>query len=388
MSRPRPPGPAGPALEPLIDLVAGREPGTEDPETTLAAAIEHGADGLLADAVIAGQLDLSARWTAAITARGLELQRQRDEMAVATGEVAARLAHLGVESVVVKGAVTEHRWWPRPGSRPFDDVDLLLAPGAHDALPAVLAELRPGWRPPDELTRLVADGHVQSLTLADTELSGVDRPVDVDLHFDLLKLGVASPAPDRLWAGRSSVEIEGVGAVTVLDPDAAALHHLIHLNKDRFTHLRGFADIALALRSSTVDWDRVLDLARVEDVATIAGVTLRRVTDVLDLPPVDWPATSGVRSRIWHRLWPAGDVLSGDLGRASSTRRWFWLALLTDGRPRGGLRWLARHALPPRGVIELNMPEAEGSYLRRLVVGRGRHAVRRRRQRLDLDRSA
>ena len=162
----------------------------------------------------------------------------------------------------------------------------------------------------------------------------------------------------------------------MLDPTTALVHALVHLNKDRFQRLLGYADVARIAGSGDVDWDRFARFAEHEGLTVPTACTLAVVLDQLSLP---WPAelerAHGPRAWAWRRLWPPHIRLRGAEGRLRYRRRQDFLALLARRRTAEGLAWWVRDVWPAAAVVAARYPDVRGPYLWKLSRGRARARV-------------
>lgn len=99
-------------------------------------------------------------------------------------KVIAALEAVGVTAVVLKGTQTAHTLFPDPGTRPSQDVDLLVAPAAQPAAERVLTSL--GFRAEPVRTpgrrEWTAPGEVRARSEAFTH---AEAPWGIDLHTGL-----------------------------------------------------------------------------------------------------------------------------------------------------------------------------------------------------------
>ena len=104
----------------------------------------------------------------------------------------ARLAAAGIEVATIKGVTAEARWYGRRGERPCSDVDLLLSPRQLDRAAEAVRLLEPDHPWASSVAPLAANGRIQTVT---THVDGLE----VDLHLDLLKLGIPTRQSSDLW---------------------------------------------------------------------------------------------------------------------------------------------------------------------------------------------
>jgi hypothetical protein len=103
-------------------------PAVDDFEQLLLSAVEHHMQGLLWSAAMRGQVDGPLQSKTVLAGHDLDLQARHARLWDTIADVTRRLADIGVETAVLKGPRSEHRWYDRPGERPSVDVDLLIAP--------------------------------------------------------------------------------------------------------------------------------------------------------------------------------------------------------------------------------------------------------------------
>ncbi|MCC5947041.1 MAG: nucleotidyltransferase family protein [Nitriliruptoraceae bacterium] len=356
----------------LVDLAAGRDPGDVDADGELIAqAIEHRMTGLLCTHLRdrgAGDLNV-AMLDLRIQAHQAQIRRLLD-LCLDTAE------QHGVEVIVLKGASIEHRFYGRAGERPSSDVDLWMLPHDRRALVGLVAALQPDHPWLSGLDRMVARRQIQSVTLQVDDL-------EVDVHVDPLKLGVWTRQAGQAWASTQEIALEDGRPIRVLSDDWTLLLLLIHLSKDRFQRLLGYADVVRIMRGGDATWERVLALARGEGIEHLAewamdvieadlGVRLR--PEVQPTPP-----RLGLRSWIWHRLWRPDIRMRGSEGRRRFRFRQNILPLLGKGRVVETLRWWLREVFPPAPAVAAEYPDEPGPYCRRLVLGRIKATRARRR---------
>jgi hypothetical protein len=352
----------------LLDLAAGREPeGVEPDAGLLAVASEHRMTGLLWTWVSRHDADVALKTRLAMN--DLRIQAHLVRVWSVLEASTKQLDAVGIEVATIKGVTAESRWYARRGERPCSDVDLWLDPRQLDRASEAVSILQPDhpWVP--YLGGLIASGSVQSVTL---RVEGLE----VDLHFDLLKLGIETRQSEELWARTFEYSLRDGLRVRVLDDTSALLHFLVHLNKDRFQRLIGFADIPRVLASGHVDWVALRRLARNEGIEVAVFRSLSVVLDELELP---WPHQAaeqrGPRALVWNLLWRPGIRLRGREGRLRFRGRQNWIALLAHGRTIEAVLWWIHNLWPPAVTVSTRYPEISGPYLWKLLCGRIQAAV-------------
>lgn len=283
----------------------------------------------------------------------------------------------GVEVATIKGVTAQARWYQRPGERPCSDIDLLLAPHDLPRASVAVAALVPDhpWLP--DLDDMVRSGRIQTVTLR------VDG-LEVDLHFDLLKLGFPTRQASLIWDRTECFELPGGTVVRVLDDTTALFHLLVHLNKDRFQRLLGLADIPRVLDAGRVDWVQLRRMAFGEGLDVPVACSLEAVVNDLAIGfPPDLPRPHGPRAALWRWIWRPSIRLRGREGRLRFRARQQWIALLARGRIREALASWAGDVLPPAPTVRSRYGDLSSSYVVTLCRGRLRSIRQLRSQRRD-----
>lgn len=360
----------------LLDIAAGRPPAPADDAAALVtSALDHRMGGLLWSHVADGALVLPPRQARRLAKVDLWTQAHHRKLWHLAHRIGDRLHDVAAEAAVFKGVAAEHRWYDRPGERPCNDLDLLLRPADVARLETVVAALRPDHEVPPAVVNLVRAGLLPSV---DLRVDGID----VDVHADLLKVEVPTRQREVFWSRTTMVPAPHGARVRALDPEATLVQFLLHLNKDRFARLLGFVDVARVVRREPqLDWGVVAAMLRVDGMTEAGLGALTRVTETLGLTPPPLLRPAGWRMQAWERLWPVEDMLHGRAGLVTLQHRQLWLPWLARGRMAEALRWwLRRRAFPARALLDYQLPDTRGPYLWRLVTGRTRRFIQRRRE--------
>lgn len=309
----RPPWP--PAL--LIDLAADREPQSQDLTREIVdIALDHRMGGLLWSWAQSRPVDEALKGRLALA--DLRVQAHMVRVWSLLESSVGRLVEAGIEVASLKGPTAEARWYARPGERPSSDVDLWLSPYQVDRAGDALRLLQPDhpWEP--FFDELAAQGRVQTVTL---DVGGVE----VDLHLDLLKTGLTTRQSTLYWDACEWWDLSGGMRVRVLDPTTSLLLFLVHLNKDRFQRLLGYADVVRVVNSGA-DLDRLRVYATREGLGASVGASLGAVSTDLGMAWLDMPPGS----RTWRAVWRRSIRLRGSEGRRRFRRRALGIVALSD----------------------------------------------------------
>jgi len=267
----------------LFDLAAGRPPRTVAPDAAdhlLESAIDHRMTGLLWSAISGGGIDLPSEHERRVAARDAAVELHHRRLWDVMDAIHARLHALGIGVAFFKGVVAEARWYDRLAERPCRDLDLLLEPQARTRIGEVLEALQPAHPFREQLPPLVRSGVLQSIDLIVDGLA-------VDVHLDLLKFEVPTRQAERIWSRVTKVATPEGRSVPTIDDEVSLIHFLLHANKDRFSRLIAYADVARVLRrgEGDLDWPFIDDFLRREGLRVPVYSALGAITDGLGLQP-------------------------------------------------------------------------------------------------------
>ncbi len=355
----------------LIELAAGRHLRFEDATALVDSAAEHRMSGLLLEGARAGRVDLAVTYQRVLAAQTLATRAHHERLWRAFESAAHRLEGVGIEVALAKGIGAERRWYDGIGQRPCADLDLMLKPDQVAHVRDAVRALQPDHKLLPHLDQLVANGDLESVDVA---YDGVS----IDLHFDIMKLGIPVRGSDAIWQRTEHLESPAGNAVRVLDPETSLILFLLHLLKDRFSYLLGFVDVVHVLEREDIDWGFVDDFLGHEGLSVLVYETLDTVYETLSLPNPRPVPQRGWRRKAWQLLWPERIRLGGHSGRVAHHRRQFWFPFLMPGRELDGIKAIAGLAFPPRTLMDHYHPDTEGPYLWRLAVGRMRRTRERR----------
>jgi Uncharacterised nucleotidyltransferase len=384
-ARPLGRGPVGPHPA-LIEVAAGRRlPAVTDPGPLLRSAFAHGMAGLLLSEVERVRPPWRRKALAVLAARQAAVRAWHERLWTGLASVGATLDDLGVEVAVAKGVVAEARWYGRMGERPCGDLDLLLSPADLGRVDDIVAAIEPSHPLCGKVRELAERGLLQSI---DLERDGVP----IDLHWDILKLGIPSRNRQAIWERTVPFTSPDGRLLRVLDAECSFLHLLVHLNKDRFRRLLGFADVARIQELEDLDHAAVRRLARADGIEASFGASWDVVVRTLGLPAGNDLQARGVRYLVWQVAWrPSVRLRAAESTIRFRHRQWL-IALLARGRTAEALRCWARETFPPTDLLTyLHSPYAHRwgaepvsvrprSRLRALTIGRIQAARQRRRR--------
>lgn len=369
----------------LIDLAAGRaRHGTEISADAYNSAGEHRVAGLIHHGIATGQLvagdtlrKASAEARLTMRARNLRLWDDYED-------VRSRLQTIGVDIAVFKGIALDLLYYPAQATRPAADLDIIIDPAASTRMSEVLAALDPEHGLIDAIDDLVRRDILQSVDVR------LPSQTWLDIHVDPIKTGIALRSMEAVWARTIVRESADGHWLQTLDPADALVQAVLHQLKDRFSLLRGHADIARIVQSEEVDWDVVAATLRTEGLAALFWPGLSIVLDELHVHSIVAP-NAGLGTASVERIWPSDTRLRGHDGMNQKVRAKHAIPFLMRGRRREAVRHYLRVLFPPRAMLAHQHPAYRGPYLWRLLRMRlrfasARHQRNKRARHLDLQR--
>lgn len=356
----------------LIEVAAGRPGGVvDDSRRFVESALQHRMAGLAFEAARQGHIEIDSEARHQLAGVKLAGAAHNSNVERAAQGVVTELRSRGWDGAVFKGIATAKRWYPEPGTRPTADVDLLLSPSTRDDVDDLLAHFAPSHGLVGKAQRLFDAGHIQSV---DFMWDGIW----IDVHSDPIKVGIELPGIDQLWQRMDTVELDGA-EVLVLDAEASLLQAAVHLQKDRFSRLHAFADIA-RIAAAGVDWDWIQWFATDLGLRIHFNEALRVVAEALS---IDLPYDRSVRSRLWRAIWSERTQLRGDIGLTRKVRTHYWIPMTMPGRRLDAVKWWSRVVVPPADIVEYMHPNTSGPYPLRVLQYRSRLARERHRRNQD-----
>lgn len=270
---------------------------------------------------------------------------------------------LGMRVALIKGLATAVRWYDRPSERWSYDLDIVVHPGDLSGIDDLVARVYPDHPLVGQLGPMARGKHLQSVDLG---VAGMP----VDMHLDPLKLELVwSTRPARYWDHITEVSL-GDGLTSIaFDNDVSLLLHLMHLNKDHFRRLIGYADVVRGGAQPDLDWNVVIDLAGGEGVAEHVINTARAVEEDLQIDLSLPPLRRSWRSDVWARSWPRESRLAGS-SQNVHRHRLFLIPLTAKGRAISAVIGWWRRLWPPKLLLDYYYPGVRGIYPVKLLRAR------------------
>lgn len=250
------------------------------PEIVLAMADYHGVSGMVYERLQALEAapepfmaELRERYASAVHGHMRVLWE--------LGQVQSVLDGIRAPWAVIKGPAAVELLYSAPGQRAYNDLDLLIDPGAfRDVLDALLASgarmLDRNWA----RIRREMLGEVHLLLPGGTPL---------DLHWNLINMNRGRMRVDSTEvlrrAGRT--DLGGVSVCT-LDPVDTVVHLALHAAISGGDKLLWLKDVERAAVVLAPSWEAVVERARRWNVAAPVGLILGRSLRVLSAPIPAW----------------------------------------------------------------------------------------------------
>jgi Uncharacterised nucleotidyltransferase len=205
----------------LIDVAAGRGlPLVTDPMPLLRSASAHGMAVLLLSEIERTDPPWRRIGLAVLAARQASVRSWHERLWAALAAISAILDDAGIDVAIAKGIAAEARWYARMGERPSNDLDLLLSPAHLDRIDDVVAAIEPSHPLCGKVRRFAQAGNLQSI---DLEYEGVP----IDLHWDILKLGIPSRNREAIWERTIPFTLPDGRSIRTLDAECSYVHFLL-----------------------------------------------------------------------------------------------------------------------------------------------------------------
>lgn len=166
----------------------------------------------------------------------------------------------GMHLIVLKGAALAETIYPRPGLRPFGDLDVLARPSDADRVRCLLERLK-YVVDPDQWNELASSRIGEANFFKQTE----QGPIVVELHTDLINndlfWGQIRVDNVGLWERAQAQRLAGVEA-WVLGPEDQLLHLCLHLAGHYLAAPQSLRDIDQLCRTVVIDWPFFAALTR------------------------------------------------------------------------------------------------------------------------------
>lgn len=194
----------------------------------------------------------------------------------------------GLEMIVLKGAALAETVYPRPGLRPFGDLDVLVRPADAAQARALLESL--GFvADPAQWSALALGDDCQANFFKDSLPGGnaPAGPVVVELHTDLINndlfWGAIRVSEEGTWERARTARLAG-SAARVLGPEDQLLHLCLHLAGHYLAAPQSLRDIHQVCGACAPDWPLFVRLAREARAATVCFAGLFAAAALLGTP--------------------------------------------------------------------------------------------------------
>ncbi len=177
---------------------------------------------------------------------------------------------IGVPTLVLKGMALSVLHYRNMALRPMSDIDILVP---EDRAPEVVTRLqRDGWTsvyyPPSASKGRYLYRHRHAIPLTHPHYG------DLDLHWHALCDATFRGADRCFWSDSVPLAVNTI-QTRALNPTDQLIHACVHgFRASRLPPLRWIADAMIILRTSPMDWTRLVNLARELHVTLPLGASL------------------------------------------------------------------------------------------------------------------
>jgi hypothetical protein len=189
----------------------------------------------------------------------------------------------GIETIVLKGAALALLHYKDVGLRPMNDFDVMIHEEKRSAAMQVMSEL--GWTPIPRWPEGLTEGY---LSVVNSHGFAHSAGRECDLHWHLFPECCQPDADNDFWEQAVPFRIHGV-LTRALAPADQLLHVCVHgAEWNPIPPIRWITDAMMIMKSSSIDWNRILDQARKRQLMLPLRATLNYLVDEFEAPvPAD-----------------------------------------------------------------------------------------------------
>lgn len=239
----------------------------------LALAVEHRVAALLLESLAhVPQAKVPSAVQRALTAQLLRNSATRLLCESTLSTLVDALRANQVEVIVLKGASVAHTLYPRPELRLYHDIDLLCRVEDYPALYRTVLALgftSAGTFDARGTHETLARRPSPSESHAVRAFYDSSGEIKVEVHFDLLQVGLRDRCEREYWLQSRTRNVNGV-QLRLLMPEHQFVHLACHALRHSFTRLSWLLELELLARQPGLDWSKVSEVARAEGMG--AGV--------------------------------------------------------------------------------------------------------------------
>lgn len=160
-----------------------------------------------------------------------------------------------IPTLLLKGAALQHIYYQKPGSRPMDDIDVLIPTNRAEPVMSLLQrsgwQAVPGWEP--GWIKIKHGWNIRN-----------KAGYTVDLHWNLLSESIGPRLDLPFWEKAESLSFAGI-PTQVLNPTDQLFHTCVHgiIPVAAIASIRWIADAVMILNfpGVNIEWQRILELA-------------------------------------------------------------------------------------------------------------------------------
>jgi hypothetical protein len=178
----------------------------------------------------------------------------------------------GLRMAMTKGARLAETVYKDPGLRYFTDIDFMAHPDDLEAVRDLL--IRAGFWKDSYASRFENCGKRRMMWIMETGFR--KQGLLLDIHFRLPSIEIPLNLEESLWRDLQTLKISGVRAkILALEHELAVL--CLHAQKHNYQHLIWLTDIAETVGFEDLDWEKLEDYCRCEEIIPSVFYGLYRV---------------------------------------------------------------------------------------------------------------
>lgn len=237
----------------------------------------------------------------------------------------------GIRAVAYKGPLLSLKAYGDLSAREYVDLDFLIRREDLPEVERILVDAC-GYRLKAKAPFVREEAYLRSYALCQDDLGRLEGQVQLDVHWQVVPAGIVPRRFNkRLWNSLQEISLGGTRIKTFSAEDTLLIL-CIHGAKHQWERLSWVCDVAQVLRSSFIDWDRLIREARSLGCQRILflGIHLAKTVGDVPVPPevfrrIEADLTvARLADWIQERIWP----------KTEAATIWEWAKFLCQARER------------------------------------------------------
>lgn len=223
------------------------------------------------------------------------------------------LNKVGIPCLIVKGPAVAHSWYPDPGLRIFNDLDVIVRERDWGRMHRFLTER--GFVQEEAMPEPPPKGYPDQV-MYETKYYHADQGFKVEVHYDdIFNAGLVAHDIDAIWQRAETLTIKQVD-IRVLSPADQVVHLCAHAHYHGYVRLNWFTDLAVLVRDhdDAIHWRDVVQIARAEGMGAAVYYSLYYLDRLLGVSAptavITYLRPAGLVRRLHELYQPEARVMS------------------------------------------------------------------------------